>query len=150
MSLGTFGEQQLFIDSTGNTATTAKYNLGTRRTQNGVDYIYTQNGGPASTTEGYGLSHHTTVTDVGYTDTTADEKCFGVAVSVIAKDSYGWLATRGPVSVYSTAGLTAQKPITLGAAGVFATADSSTQACIAGVAGATVSGTSSGTVNLDV
>ena len=148
MTLGTKGYQQLYVDGLTDVSTEAKYNLGTERIEDGVKYIYVQNTGPLSTAVGYGQAYHQLCTYVLSTDSTAGEMCGGVAVSVIPANSYGWVAKKGPVTVYSTAGLTAQKPIALSTAGVFADADASS-VFVCGQSGATVAGTKSGTVNLD-
>ncbi len=111
-----------FFESVSQTTLTASVDLGTRRYENGKEYIYVFNGGGASITSGYGctvslLSGYT----VTVSSTTQVNHCVGVANSTMATSTYGWIQTKGfcKVKLSANNSMALNDPIKLGTDGLF-------------------------------
>lgn len=86
----------VFFEPVSATTSSPSVDLGTRRVQNGNEYIYVYNGGGASITSGYGVC----VSGLsGYTVTVSSvtnvNHFVGVCEKTIATGYYGWVLSKG-------------------------------------------------------
>lgn len=91
-----YGANPVGFESVTMTTLTPSVDLGTRRVENGKEYIYVYNGGGASVTSGYGV----TVSGFsGFTVTVSSvtqvNHFVGVAPVTFATAVYGWVQTKG-------------------------------------------------------
>lgn len=91
-----YGYQRMFTESVSQTTLIPSTDLGTRRTENGNEWIYVYNDGGASITSGYGVC--TTGTS-GYSVTVSSvtnvNHFVGVCQYTMATATYGWVISRG-------------------------------------------------------
>ena len=95
------------FESVSNVTSTNSVELGTRRTEAGIDYIYVYNAGSATIAQGYmgfiGAAIMSSVANYSVTVSNAASQSGGTKVvgvahnAAIAASKYGWLATRGVV-----------------------------------------------------
>ena len=103
---------------------TASVEVGTRRTKDGVDYVYAYNEGGSSIETGKGcvLAAGATGMSCTVSSVTAADCLIGVSVNTMATTKYGWLVTRGitNVEMNPTSGtVAAGEGLILGLNGVF-------------------------------
>lgn len=118
-----YRNDQHYFEAVSQTTATNSVELGTRRVQNGNEYIYVYNGGGASITSGYGV----TVSGLsGYTVTVSSvtqvNHIVGVANYTFATGYYGWIQTKGFCQIVMSANNSAavSDPIRGGTDGKFA------------------------------
>jgi hypothetical protein len=114
--------QYSFIDAVTDTSTTAKYPVGTRRLQNGREYVYQQADDAITVNQAVKLDLAASASGLKVTPTAAaGDSVFGVAETAIADESYGWITVRGVASVSVANGTAADDPLGASvAAGVLA------------------------------
>jgi len=114
--------QYLFIDAVTDTSTTAKYQVGTRRRQNGREYVYQQADDAITVNQAVKLDLAASASGLKVTPTAAaGDSVFGIAETAIADESYGWITVRGVAAALVAAGTTADDPMgASGTAGVLA------------------------------
>jgi hypothetical protein len=121
--MAVLGYQRIFNESVSQTTLTNSVELGTRRTENGNEYIYVYNNGGASITSGYGVcvsglsGYSVTVSSV-----TQVNHFVGVAAYTFATATYGWVICRGWAQIVMGANNSAavSDPIRAGTDGRFA------------------------------
>ncbi len=120
--MSVIGYDTKFFESVSQTTLTNSVELGTRRVQNGNEYIYVYNGCGASITSGYGvcvslLSGYT----VTVSSVTQVNHCVGVAPYTFATATYGWIQTRGfcRIKLGSVNSMALNDPMKLGTDGLF-------------------------------
>lgn len=117
-----YNDNQMFFESVSQTTLTNSVDLGTRRFENGKDYIYVYNGCGASITSGYGV---TVSLLTGYTVTVSSvtqvNHCVGVANYTFATATYGWIQTKGFAQIVlgSVNSMALNDPMKLGTDGLF-------------------------------
>lgn len=98
--MAVYGYQRIFNESVSQTTLTNSVELGSRRVENGNEWIYVYNGGGASITSGYGVTVSGTS---GYTVTVSSvtqvNHFVGVAQYTFATATYGWVMTRGHAQI---------------------------------------------------
>lgn len=110
------------FETVSTTTLTNSVDLGTRRYENGKEYIYVYNGCGASITSGYGV---TVSLLSGYTVTVSSvtqvNHCVGVCNTTMATATYGWIQTKGFVKIKLGAdnSMALNDPIKLGTDGHF-------------------------------
>jgi hypothetical protein len=103
-----YGIPQVFNESVSAVTATNSVELGTRRSEGGIDYIYVYNSGAATISQGYGaylpsasmsaFAASFVVTVSNAASQSGGEKLVGIAHNAdIAASRYGWVATRGCV-----------------------------------------------------
>lgn len=120
--MGVYGYGRQFFESVTQTTLTPSVELGTRRYENGKEYIYVYNGANASITSGYGV---TVSLLSGYTVTVSSvtqvNHCVGVANTTMATAAYGWIQTKGfcKIKLSANNSMALNDPIKLGTDGLF-------------------------------
>ncbi len=118
-----YGYQRIFNESVSQTTLTPSIDLGTRRTESGVEWIYVYNGGGASITSGYGVcTSGTSQYTVTVSSVTQVNHFVGVCQYTMATATYGWVVSRGPAQVVMSANNSAavSDPMRAGTDGKFA------------------------------
>ena len=86
----------MFKDAVTDTSSTAKYRVGTRRQQNGREYIYIQADDAITVNQAVKMD---STTGVKVTPTAAaTDDLFGVAETAITDEEYGWITVKGVAS----------------------------------------------------
>lgn len=117
------GYDKIFYESISATTTSPSYDLGTRRSIGGSEYIYVYNGCGASITSGHGV---TVSLLSGYTVTVSSvtqvNHFVGVCNYTMATATYGWVQTKGFAQVVMGANNSAavNDPMKAGTDGKFA------------------------------
>ncbi len=166
---GTYGLQQVFVDSVSDVTLTAPlgYSPGMRRSEAGQDYMFVYNAGGASAMVGWGVTvSETTGYSVTVSSLTNVSPLAGVVVNAtMVTDSYCWICTHGPVPLDSyngedvtggtaTGTLATGQNVCLGNDGSFSVCsvatDSAAGACGFIAVGATTGGSGAGFINSQI
>jgi len=104
-----------------NVTATNSTEVGTRCTENGVEYVYVYNDGGSSILSGYGavLQSGASGMSVTVSSVTSADFCVGVAVNTLTTATYGWLATRGIVAIEAGTTIASRGNFELGGNGTF-------------------------------
>ena len=96
---GTHGYQQLFTESVSTVTLTPSVALGTRRLEDGVEYLYVYNAG-TTVLAGMGVIPSLMSGFSVVVSSVTGDACFGVVTNTdLATSCYGWLAVKGVVTV---------------------------------------------------
>jgi hypothetical protein len=114
--------QNSFIDAVTDTSTTAKYPVGTRRFEDGKEYVYQQADDAITVNQAVKLDAAASASGLKVTPVAAaGDSLYGVAETAIADESYGWITVRGVASVLVANGTAVDDPLgASAAAGVLA------------------------------
>lgn len=112
--------QYSFIDAVTDTSTTAKYPVGTRRFEDGKEYVYQQADDAVTVNQAVKLDAAASASGQKVTPTAAaGDSVYGVAETALADEAYGWITVRGVVSVLVANGTAVDDPMAAsGTAGV--------------------------------
>jgi hypothetical protein len=101
-----------FLDLVTDTSATAKYPVGTRRFENGREYVYQQADDAITVNQAVKLDAAASASGLKVTPTAAvGDSCYGVAETAIADEYYGWITVNGVASVLVANGTAADDPL---------------------------------------
>lgn len=120
--MSVYGYQRIFMEPVSAVTASPSVELGTRRVEDGKEYIYVYNDGGASITSGYGCTvsllsgYSVTVSSV-----TQVNHCVGVANTTIPTAYYGWIQTKGfcKIKLSANNSMAVNDPMKLGTDGLF-------------------------------
>ena len=128
--MGISGRQEIFDESVSAVTLTPSNTIGTTRYEGENKYLYVFNAGGEQISPGLGVTiSAVTGYSVTVSSVTSVNPCIGVVENAtLTTDTFGWVVTRGFVSIEMTAqtGIAASEPIILGTNGVHARATGAT------------------------
>lgn len=113
-----YGQVSLFTGPVTEVGTSAKAELGAKRSEGLKEYTYVYNAGTTAAA-GYGLCASAMSAGSVTVTTAVGDILIGVVETSLPTSNYGWVVSKGPVKVTSANAIAERGPVCVGVAGVF-------------------------------